>query len=93
MFQRLHQLARCLPERPAWERLNEGMPDNDDRGLALRFGPDGAWHGVRTYLGNQGVLYRSGPPNGTDFTPCCSLPATRPIGWPAPRRPAPWPRS
>lgn len=73
MFQRLYELSQCLPERAAWERLNEGMPTNYDRGLALCFGPDGEWRGVRTYNGNQGVLYRSGPPNGTDFTPCCKL--------------------
>jgi hypothetical protein len=24
-------------------------------------------------MGNQSVVYRSGPPNGTDFTPCCKL--------------------
>ena len=28
MFQRLHELSQCLPERAAWERLNEGMPAN-----------------------------------------------------------------
>ena len=73
MFQRLHELSHCLPERAAWELLNEGLPDNYDRGLALCFGADGRWHGVRTYNGNQGVFYRSGPPNGTDFTPCCKF--------------------
>lgn len=73
MFQRLYELSQCLPERAAWERLNEGMPDNYDRGLALCFGPGGEWRGVKTYLGNNGVVYRSGPPNGTDFTPCCKL--------------------
>lgn len=73
MFHRLHELARCLPERAAWERLNEGLPKLYDRGLALCFAADGAWVGVKTYQGNQGVLYRSGPPNGTDFTPCCKL--------------------
>jgi CRISPR-associated protein Csh1 len=73
MFQRLHELSHCLPERAAWERLNEGMPTNYDRGLALCFGSSGEWHGVKTYLGNRSVIYRSGPPNGTDFTPCCKL--------------------
>ncbi len=73
MFQRLHELSLCLPERAAWERLNEGMPAHYDRGLALCFGPDGEWHGVKTYQGHQGVIYRSGPSNGTDFTPCCKL--------------------
>jgi CRISPR-associated protein Csh1 len=73
MFQRLHELSQCLPERAAWERLNEGMPANYDRGLALCFGPGGEWRGVKTYMGNSAVVYRSGPPNGTDFTPCCKL--------------------
>lgn len=73
MFQRLYELSQCLPERTAWERLNEGMPENYDRGLALCFGSGGEWLGVRTYKGNNGVVYRSGPPNGVDFTPCCKL--------------------
>jgi CRISPR-associated protein Csh1 len=33
MFHRLYELARCLPERASWERLNEGMPDLYDRDL------------------------------------------------------------
>ncbi|WP_295584921.1 TM1802 family CRISPR-associated protein [uncultured Lamprocystis sp.] len=73
MFQRLFELSHCLAERPAWERLNEGMPANYDRGLALCFGAAGEWRGVKTFMGNQSVVYRSGPPNGTDFTPCCKL--------------------
>ncbi|MCP5421231.1 MAG: CRISPR-associated protein [Gammaproteobacteria bacterium] len=73
MFQRLHELSQCLPERPAWERLNEGMPDNYDRGLAVTFDEQGCWVGVKSVTGNQGVVYRSGPPNGTDLTPCCKL--------------------
>jgi CRISPR-associated protein Csh1 len=73
MFQRLYELSHCLPERAAWERLNEGLPALYDRGLALCFSADGRWQGVRTYNGNQGVFYRSGPPNGTDFTPCCKF--------------------
>ncbi|WP_295542541.1 TM1802 family CRISPR-associated protein [uncultured Thiohalocapsa sp.] len=73
MFQRLYELSQCLPARAAWERLNEGLPAHYDRGLALCFDADGGWCGVRTYQGNQGVLYRSGPPNGTDFTPCCKF--------------------
>lgn len=36
MFQRLYALSRFLPERPTWERLNEGMPPEYDRGLAVR---------------------------------------------------------
>ncbi|MBV5310965.1 TM1802 family CRISPR-associated protein [Chromatium okenii] len=73
MFQRLYELSQCLPQRADWERLNEGMPANYDRGLALCFGTNGEWVGVKTYKGNEGVVYRSGPSNGTDFTPCCKL--------------------
>ena len=73
MFQRLYELSQCLPARQAWERLKEVMPANYDRGLALCFGPGGEWRGVKTFMGNQAVVYRSGPPNGTDFTPCCKL--------------------
>jgi CRISPR-associated protein Csh1 len=73
MFQRLYELSQCLPERLAWERLNEGMPDNYDRGLAITFNNQGIWVGVQSVIGNQGVVYRSGPPNGTDLTPCCKL--------------------
>ncbi|MBK1695131.1 CRISPR-associated protein [Chromatium weissei] len=73
MFQRLYELSQCLPERADWERLNEGLPANYDRGLALCFGNDGEWLGVKTRNGNAGVVYRSGPSNSTDFTPCCKL--------------------
>lgn len=45
MFHRLYELARCLPERAGWERLNEGMPDLYDRGLALCFIADSTWVG------------------------------------------------
>ena len=73
MFQRLYELSHCLPARAAWERLNEAMPDLYDRGLAMTFDDQGAWTGVKTIHGNDGVVYRSGPPNGTDLTPCCKL--------------------
>lgn len=73
MFQRLYELSQCLPERPAWQRLNEGMQAPYDRGLALCFDPKGEWAGVATVYDDPAVIYRSGPPNGTDFTPCCKL--------------------
>lgn len=73
MFQHLYELARCLPPHAPWEQLNEGLPETYNRGLALCFGADGEWLGVRTHYGNQGVVYRSGPSNGTDLTPCCKL--------------------
>lgn len=75
MFQRLYELSRCLPRREPWERLNEGMPDLYDRGLAICFDAQGRWTGVESYKGNAHVVYRSGPPNGTDLTPCCKLAA------------------
>lgn len=73
MFQRLYEFTRCLPQKPDWERLNEGLPTNYDRGLALCFDDRGDWRGIEVRYGNQGVVYRSGPPNGTDLTPCHKL--------------------
>jgi hypothetical protein len=71
MFQRLYELSKCLPPRESWERLNEGMPENYDRGLAICFDDQGRWTGIESYQDNDHVVYRSGPPNGTDLTPCC----------------------
>lgn len=80
MFQRLHELSQCLPAREPWQRLNEGMPAIYDRGLAICFDDRGQWtEVVGIYQGNQDVVYRSGPPNGTDMTPCCKL-AKSPAG-------------
>jgi CRISPR-associated protein Csh1 len=73
MFNRLSELGRTLPIRQAWERINEGMPDTYDRGIALCFDERGDFRGVKSVQGNSGVVYRSGPPNGTDLTPCCKL--------------------
>ncbi len=73
MFQRLYEFSRCLPAKAAWERLNEGMPSNYDRGIAICFDQDGHWSGIEVRHGYQGVIYRSGPSNGTDFTPCNKL--------------------
>lgn len=73
MYQQLFELSQCLPSREAWERLNEGMPELYDRGLAICFNEQGQWTGVEVYQGNRHVVYRSGPSNGTDFTPCCRL--------------------
>ena len=73
MFQRLYEFSRCLPQKENWERLNEGMPANYDRGIAVCFDDRGEWSGIEDRQGNQGVVYRSGPPNGTDFTPCNKL--------------------
>lgn len=73
MFQRLYELSRFLPDRPTWERLNEGMPPEYDRGLAVCFNQQGEFTRVESVIGNKEVVYRSGPPNGTDVTPCCKL--------------------
>lgn len=73
MFERLREFSQCLPERPAWQRLNEGMHPPYDRGMALCFDERGEWAGVATVYDSYEVVYRSGPPNGTDFTPCCKL--------------------
>ncbi|MBE0429351.1 MAG: CRISPR-associated protein [Thermoleophilia bacterium] len=73
MFQQLYELGQILPEVEPWEHFNEGMPDNYDRGLAICFDPRGKYIGIRTRLGNADVVYRSGPPNGFDFTPCSKL--------------------
>jgi CRISPR-associated protein Csh1 len=78
MFHRLYELSRSLPEREPWQRLNEGMPAQYDRGLAICFDRQGEWSSVKTVSGNQGVVYRSGPPNGTDLTSCCKLASNTP---------------
>lgn len=75
MYQQLYELSQCLPSRKPWERLNEGMPEIYDRGLAICFDEQGQWTGVEVYQGNGDVVYRAGPPNGTDLTPCCKLAA------------------
>lgn len=43
MFQRLLDLSRTLPERQLWERINQGMPAEYNRGVRGR----GAFHGGR----------------------------------------------
>lgn len=73
MFQRLYELSQLLPTQAPWQMLNEGMPENYDRGLAVCFDRTGRYTGVRARTGNDGVVYRSGPPNGTDLTPCSKL--------------------
>ncbi len=44
------------------------MPENYDRGQAICFDDQGRWTGIEPYQGNAHVVYRSGPPNGTDLT-------------------------
>lgn len=76
MFQRLYELGRLLSqgdEKEDWQRLNEGMPPEYDRGVAICFDDEGNYMHCRGVHGNKGVVYRSGPPNGTDFTLCCKI--------------------
>jgi hypothetical protein len=54
MFQRLYELSLCLPQREPWQRLNEGMPGNYDRGFAICFDADGQWTEVSTIPGSGG---------------------------------------
>lgn len=72
MYARLHELARLRPRRSAWELLNEGLEPVYDRGMAVCFDDAGAYQGLLAYR-RPDVVYRSGPPNGTDLTPCCKL--------------------
>jgi CRISPR-associated protein Csh1 len=72
VFQRLHEFSRILSAKADWERLNEGMPPNYDRGIAICFDNKGHWR-LQDRQGSDGVLYRSGPPNGVDYTPCNKL--------------------
>ncbi len=75
MFQRLYDLSRSLSvsEKAPWQRINEGMPPEYNRGFALCFSTKGEWLGVKTTYNSEGIIYRSGPSNGTDCTPCCKL--------------------
>jgi len=74
MFQRLYELSMILPKKVTWEKLNEGMPPEYNQGFALCFDEQGCWFGVQTFQKTgKDVIYRSGPSNGTDFTPCCKL--------------------
>lgn len=71
MFQRLHELSEIIGEgEPLWKKLNEGMPQNYTRGLAICFDKDGEFVGMRNWSRRKEVLYRSGPPNGHDLTAC-----------------------
>jgi CRISPR-associated protein Csh1 len=72
VFQRLYEFSRILPAKAHWERLNEGMPPNYDRGIAICFDSKGYWC-LQDRQGSEGVVYRSGPPNGVDYTPCNKL--------------------
>ena len=77
MFQRLHELSALFPEKELWQRLNEGMPAEYNRQFALCFSEQGQWREVKTTILNESnhddIIYRSGPSNGTDLTPCCKL--------------------
>ena len=54
--------------------VNEGMPANYDRGLAICFDDFGKYIGVRVKMGNRDVVYRPGPSNnGPPLTPSAKL--------------------
>lgn len=72
MYARLYELSRLRKQREPWEMLNEGMPDVYDRGMAVCFDKQARYVGIKSYR-KRDVVYRSGPPNGTDLTPCCKL--------------------
>lgn len=63
-----------LPSQEPWRMLNEGMPDNYDRGLAVCFDTNGKYVGIRTLNRSSGVLYRPGPSsNSGPFTPSVKI--------------------
>ncbi|MEY3220313.1 MAG: hypothetical protein RIT27_1670 [Pseudomonadota bacterium] len=75
MFQRLYELSFALPQNLAnWEKLNEGMPPEYAHGFGICFDEQGDFASIQTIqkTGKE-VIYRSGPSNGTDLTPCCKL--------------------
>jgi hypothetical protein len=53
------------------------MPAEYNRQLALCFSEQGQWREIKTAILNESnrddIIYRSGPSNGTDLTPCCKL--------------------
>ncbi len=75
MFQRLYELSFALPQNLAnWEKLNEGMPPEYTHGFGICFDEQGEFKNIQTIQKTgQDVIYRSGPSNGTDLTPCCKL--------------------
>jgi CRISPR-associated protein Csh1 len=76
MFQKLSEYSKVLPDSEMVEYLNEGMPEIYDRGLAICFDENGNYHSVSVLHTRENVIYRSGPSNGTDYTPCCKLAKT-----------------
>ena len=74
VFQKLYELSQMLPSQEPWQMLNEGMPDNYDRGLAVCFDTNGKYVGIRTLNRSSGVLYRPGPSsNSGPFTPSVKI--------------------
>ncbi|NJO17960.1 MAG: hypothetical protein HC877_20205 [Thioploca sp.] len=50
MFQRLHELSALFPKKELWQRINEGMPAEYNRQLALCFSEQGQWQEVETAI-------------------------------------------
>lgn len=76
MIQQLKEFSIILPDENKWRQVNEGLPEYYDRGFALCFDDQGGFDSVQHVSGNKDVIYRSGPPNGTDLTLCCKLAKT-----------------
>jgi CRISPR-associated protein Csh1 len=76
MFQKLAEYSKLLPDKEVVEYLNEGMPEIYDRGIAICFDEKGNYHSISILHKRKYVIYRSGPPGGTDYTPCCKLAKT-----------------
>jgi len=80
MFQRFYELSELLDvnRKKTWELLNEGMPENYDRGFAICFDQNG-YTGIKTINGhkgisNEGVVYLSGSSNNSaPLSPCIRL--------------------
>lgn len=76
MFQKISEFSKLLPESDPIEYLNEGMPEIYDRSLAICFDKNADFDSVQVLHKRGDVIYRSGPSNGTDYTPCCKLAKT-----------------
>ena len=83
MFQRLYELSDLLNVKDfnPWELLNQGMPENYERGFAICFDLRGNYVGIKTInshkgISERGVVYLPGPSNNSPpLIPCTRLSA------------------
>lgn len=83
MFQRFYELSDLLNVKDfkPWELLNQGMPENYERGFAICFDPQGNYAGIKTInshkgVSDRGVVYLPGPSNNSPpLIPCTRLSA------------------